>query len=355
MPGACELGVPGVVGTAGAVRRDARPARPGTPWIARLLLLLGLAVLLGRGSPAGAGAQDWRNRYRDKLNSAELRNLDSPLEAELELLVNQIRSRGLTYRGRRRRLSRSDKTSISVYDLTRDRQLVSINQDTSRMAASLIKLYVMLLYYDRVAAGRIRHTNRNISWLRSMIRDSSNVCTNRLLRKLGGPAAAQKLLRRRYPQFSHTRIVEYIPSGGRTYRNRTSTRDLTRFWRALWSGKLPHSRRMKILLGLRNRDRLISRTAIPKSARIWDKTGSVYGLCADAGIISYRDPRTGKEMAFAISVLIEDRSKVSRRNRKDSYKLWLGFRSAVIRKLSERVFDYLHRDIFGRPCPGISR
>jgi len=300
----------------------------------------------------------WVDRYRGRMSPKELRGLDSALEAEVELFVNQVRKRGIKYDKQYRRLLPTDGISIAVTDLDTGEDLVTINTNTSRMAASLIKLHVMLLYYDRVEAGAIKATAAHKETLRRMIRNSCNTSTNKMLRLLGGPEAANSLLRAQFPVFEHTRIVEYIPAGGRTYKNLTSTHDLNVFMSLLWQGRLPGSNEMLDILALKNNDRFVSRTKIPQSAQVYDKTGSVFGLCGDSGIVKYRDPRTGKTMSYAISMMIEDETKTNRRSRNMSYGAWIGFRGYVMRRVSESVFGFLHHEKFGyelASCPDPSR
>ena len=86
--------------------------------------------------------------------------------------------------------------------------------------------------------------------MEDMIRDSGNVSASRLMRGLGGPAAVQRLLKAGYPAiFKETRIVEYIPANGRTYRNRASAHDYSRFLYAVWKDEVKGSEEIKRLMG----------------------------------------------------------------------------------------------------------
>lgn len=53
-------------------------------------------------------------------------------------------------------------------------------------------------------------------------------------------------------------IVEYIPAGGRTYRNKTSTHDYSRFLYILRKGKIVGGREIKRLMSLPEPDRVFT-------------------------------------------------------------------------------------------------
>ena len=260
-------------------------------------------------------------------------SIDSPLETKVDELVKQFRSRGgLTY---------SDRTSFVVYDLSRDVKLVSINEETPRMAASLIKNFVMLVYFHEVKHGRLQHTKRNKYHLERMIRYSSNSSTNYFIRLVGGPRQMHRKLKANYPYFLQTKIVEYIPTNGRTYRNLTSARDLNKFYVQMWKKTLPYSDKMKYYLELPNGDYIYKKTRIPASAKVCNKTGTVYGLIGDSGIIVLRDA-SGTLRPYVFTGLIEDKSKTNSRRRRISFGAWVGQRANVLRRVSERVYDYIN-------------
>ena len=260
-------------------------------------------------------------------------SIDSPLETKVDELVKQFRPRGgLTY---------SDRTSFVVYDLSRDVKLVSINEETPRMAASLIKNFVMLVYFHEVKHGRLQHTKRNKYHLERMIRYSSNTSTNYFIRLVGGPRQMHRKLKANYPYFLQTKIVEYIPTNGRTYRNLTSARDLNKFYVQMWKKTLPYSDKMKYYFELPNGDYIYKKTRIPASAKVYNKTGTVYGLIGDSGIIVLRDA-SAKLRPYVFTGLIEDKSKTNSRRRRISFGAWVGQRANVLRRVSERVYDYIN-------------
>ena len=265
-------------------------------------------------------------------------SIDSPLEEYIDTLVKKFRPKGgLTY---------SDRTSFVVYDISRSKKLVSINEDKQMMAASLIKNFVMLAYYHEVKHGRLKHTNTNRNHLKNMIKVSSNHSTNYFIRLIGGPRTVNRRLKANYPYFKQTEIVEYIPANGRTYRNKTSAHDLNRFYVQLWYENLPYSKSMKYYLGLPNGDYIFKSTRIPASVKVLNKTGTVYGLVGDSGIIVMRDPK-GKLRPYVFTGLIEDRSKAYGR-RRISFGAWVNQRANVLRRVSEKAYGYIYKSYGGR-------
>ena len=190
--------------------------------------------------------------------------VDSNLEADIDRYIKGLRFRGV--------LANTDRTSFVVYDVTKQKKVVSINEDQTMMAASLIKNFIMLAYFHEVKYKRLEHTNENRGKLRLMIQRSANTSTNHFIRLLGGPRGVERILKWNYPFFEKTRIVEYIPADGRTYRNMTSARDLNKFYNQLWLGNLPYSNKMKYYLGLPNGDRIHDKTCIPSNVRVYHKT-----------------------------------------------------------------------------------
>ena len=214
------------------------------------------------------------------------------------------------------------------------------------MAASLIKNFVMLAYFHEVKYGRQRHTDVNKGKLRAMIQWSSNAETNYFIRLLGGPAKVNRILKSNYPYFKQTRIVERIPYGGRTYKNMTSARDLSTFFLKLWQGKLPHSEKMKWYFKLKNGDYIFKKTYIPASVAVYNKTGTVYGLVGDGGVLVFPDPK-GRSRPYIFIGMIEDRTKTNTRNRWLSFYTWKNRRSYILRRLSEQAYKYILENHYG--------
>ena len=264
--------------------------------------------------------------------------LDSNLEATIDRYIKRLRFKGI--------LANTDRTSFVVYDVTKQKKVVSINEDRTMMAASLIKNFIMLAYFHEVEHKRLEHTNENRRQLRLMIQKSANTSTNYFIKLLGGPRGVDRILKRNYPYFKQTRIVEYIPAGGRTYRNTTTARELNKFYNQLWLGNLPYSDKMKYYLGLPNGDRMHDKTCIPSNVRVYHKTGTVYGLVADSGVLAIIDSQ-GKQRAYIFTGMIEDQTKTNNRNRSEAFWSWVGRRSNTLRRISEAVYEYIYEVHYG--------
>lgn len=273
-------------------------------------------------------------------------SVDSRLETDIDRYIKRLRQR--------RVLSYTDATSFVVYDINKQKKVVSINEDRPMMAASLIKNFIMLAYFHQVQHKKLQHTNQNRVHLRRMIQKSYNSSTNYFIRLLGGPRQVNRLLKRHYSYFEHTRIVESIPGGGRTYRNMTSAHDMNRFYNQLWIENLPYSSKMKYYLGLPKRDRIHDSTCIPANVRVYNKTGTVYGLVGDSGVMVFTDPK-GKRRAYIVTGMIEDKTKINRRNRSQPFSSWVRRRSNILRRVSEGSFEYIYKVHYGgnfRCAPG---
>ncbi|HNT96936.1 MAG TPA: serine hydrolase, partial [Elusimicrobiales bacterium] len=193
---------------------------------------------------------------------------------------------------RRRRIVQSDeRTAWVVYDFTSGEKVVSINEDMPMGAASMIKPFIALAWLHEAEAGRKPYGAGERGLMEDMIRDSGNVSASRLMRALGGPGGVQNLLKRHYPGiFKETRIVEYIPANGRTYRNRASAHDYSRFLYAVWKDEVKGSAEIKRLMGLSKPNRLYTSVPeVPEDTEVIDKTGTTARLCGDMGIMVARD------------------------------------------------------------------
>ena len=295
-----------------------------------LLISWSIVLLLPIFTAPAATYRNTPNKYRG--------TIDSPLEANFESYIKSRRSR--------RVLAATDRTSFVVYDISKGKKIVSINEDRQMMAASIIKNFVMLAYFHEVKYGRQKHTAANKGKLRAMIQWSSNVETNYFIQLLGGPARVDRILRSNYPYFKQTRVVEKIPYGGRTYKNMTSARDVSTFFLRLWQGKLPHSEKMKWYFKLKNGDYIYKRTYIPASVEVYNKTGTVYGLVGDGGVLVLRDPQ-GRARPYIFVGLMEDRTKTNTRNRWQSFSDWKNRRAYILRRLSEQAYKYIYEKHYG--------
>ncbi len=301
-----------------------------TPKLVGLLICWSSALLFPMFTASASTYRNIPGKYRS--------TIDSPLEADFERYIKGRRSRKV--------LAATDRTSFVVYDISKGKKLVSINEDRQMMAASLIKNFVMLAYFHEVKYGRQKHTTANKGNLRDMIRYSSNLSTNYFIRLLGGPARVNRILRLNYPYFKRTLIVEYIPPSGRTYKNMTSARDLSTFFLRLWEGKLPYSDKMKWYFKLKNGDYIYKKTYIPASVEVYNKTGTVYGLVGDGGVLVLRDPK-GRRRPYIFIGLMEDRTKTNTRNRWQSFYNWKNRRAFILRRLSEQAYKYIYEKHYG--------
>lgn len=258
-----------------------------------------------------------------------------PLQSKVADLLGRLRAQGL--------LAAGERTSWCVYDFTAGKKLVSINEDSPRQAASMIKPFVAQAYFFQVddSHGRIRYTEDVRETMERSIRRSSNPATNDLIdlvsrnRSRSGPRDVEAELKSHAPEvFQQTRIVEKIPAGGKTYRNLASAHDYNRFLFSMWLNQLPYSSEMRSLMALPNRDRITDGVdAMPESVRVYDKTGSTAQLCGNMGIIE-ASTWTGRRVPYTFVGIIE-RPGGSR-----SYGSWISKRSNAIRAVSNLV--YLH-------------
>lgn len=260
----------------------------------------------------------------------------SDLEKEIFRVVAALRKAG--------RITRGERTSWSVYDFTTRKKLVAINEDAPRQAASMIKPFVAQAYFFKVKekGSGLGYSNRVRGIMENMIRYSDNGATNYLINKVSrhsgkrGAKDVEYVLKRNAPGiFQQTRIVEKIPKGGRTYRNKASAHDYSRFLYALWNDNLPYARELKEIMALPNRDRIgYGVDEIPDGVVIYDKTGSTARLCGDMGIVDCPG-RNGRRYAYTFIGIIE------RDKRAPSYGKWITSRSNALREVSATVYDFM--------------
>ncbi|MDO8804878.1 MAG: serine hydrolase [Elusimicrobiota bacterium] len=268
-----------------------------------------------------------------------------PLESKIDTYVKYLRRRGL--------IKSDERTAWSVYDLTDDTKLAGINEDMPMQAASLIKPFIALAYFHEAASGRRKYTEAARNRMEDMIRDSDNAAANRFMRLLGGPAAVQRLLSRNYGEIlQDLHLVEYIPPNGRTYRNKASVHDYSRFLYSLWSGALPGSAEIKRVMNLPKRTRLCTGVpGVPPGTEVYSKTGTTSRLCADIGILVAHRADGKRYPYIVIGVIQKGRSA-------NSYYDWMQDRGDVIRHVSDLVYEEIssrHRfEDFNSPNPGSS-
>ncbi len=264
-----------------------------------------------------------------RTKEAEKDTFASYIEKKVEIYIKELRRKG--------KLRGDEKTGWVIYDLKRDVSLVDINADKPFQAASMIKPFVALAFFHKVSEGGLSYGPKSRRKMEAMIQRSSNPATNWVMRQVGGPASCQKILTTHYSQlFKHLRIVEYIPKGGRTYRNMALPSDYVRFLRALWNKELPYSNEVRRLMSLPGRDRLYYGTPIPQGTLVYNKTGTTAHLCGDMGILAPKT-QSRNRYPYAIVGIIESSSRPS------NYRQWMKSRGSVIRQVSTLVYKDLKK------------
>ena len=260
------------------------------------------------------------------------------IEKRINHYIGNLRRRGV--------IQADEKTAWSVYDFKKREKLVSINENSAFQSASMIKPFVALAYFYKLKNDKknYRYTQRIRKKMEAMIRYSNNHATNFFIRSISKkphqqrPHEVEKILKNHAPGvFQQIRIREYIPRNGRTYRNKASARDYSRFLYALWHESLPYSREIKRLMGLHNRDRIsVGVDIVPAVTKVYDKTGTTARLCGDMGIIEAVG-RDGKTYPYTFIGIIE------KQHRAKNYGQWARSRSNVIRSVSGMVYADMKR------------
>jgi beta-lactamase class A len=251
----------------------------------------------------------------------EIRNIEAAVEAYIE---------GLRREGK---LAPDERTGWSVYDFTTGEKLVTINEDMQFQAASLVKPFIAAAFFYKVEQGDLIYGATSRRHMQRMIQHSNNASTNWVARQVGGPQAVERILKQQYPGiFQETHLVEYIPANGRTYRNKASIHDYSRFLYAIWKDEIAGAAEIKRLMALPGSDRIYTGVPeVPKGTRVYNKTGSTARLCGDMGILSVRG-RDGKRFPYTLIGVIEKEHSAA------DYTTWIRSRSEVIRNVSSIVY-----------------
>jgi len=316
--------------SAGAVRA----ARVHTRLLRRAGLDAAAAVREGRWSVLDAEQSPLQQAVvrlpARPMSPPERRTEIGDLESAVSAYIKKVRRQG--------RLAADERTGWSVYDFTTGEKLVTINEDVRFQAASLIKPFIAATFFHRVQQGDFVYGRESRHHMYRMIRFSDNRSTNWVIRQLGGPAAVQRILRAHYGSiFQDTQIVEYIPPGGKTYRNKASVHDYSRFLYALWKKKIPGAYEIKRLMALPGSNRIFTGTNdIPEGTAVYNKTGSTARLCGDMGILSVKGP-AGKTYSYIIVGLIEKQRHAR------NYTKWIRSRGDIIRDVSDIVYKGITR------------
>lgn len=251
---------------------------------------------------------------------------DGQLAIKIDRHIKSLRAKG--------GLRSDERTAWIVYDFTSGREVANINGSSSLQAASMVKPFLALAFFHEVDAGRLTYSATARRHMELMIQKSNNESTNWVMRQTGGPTKTEAILKRNYSNLCpQIRIVEYIPEGGRTYRNEGSAEDYGRFLHSLWYRRLPQSDEMLRVMGLPGNDRLYTKVkSVPTGTRVYNKTGSTAMCCGDMGIVVAQG-RDGKTYPYALIGIIES----SRRNNAN-YSSWITSRANVIRSVSNLVY-----------------
>lgn len=254
----------------------------------------------------------------------------SQLEVAVENYIKGLRAKGV--------IASDERTAWSVYDFTTGEKLVTINEDVQFQAASMVKPFFAMAFFHQVDQGKLVYGPKSRTHMRRMIQHSNNYSTNWILRQVGGPAVVQSILTRHYGSvFRDVQIVEYIPNGGRTYRNKASAHDYSRFLYSLWREELPGASEIKRLMSLPGGNRLYTgASAIPVGTELLNKTGSTARLCGDMGILVVKD-RNGRRYPYTLIGVIE------KTGRARNYTTWIRSRGDVIRQVSNIVYEEISR------------
>ena len=144
----------------------------------------------------------------------------------------------------------------------------------------------------------------------------------------------QRILKRRYPGiFQEIHLVEYIPAGGKTYRNKASVHDYSRFLYAIWKEEIAGAREIKRLMALPGRDRIHTGVrGVPKGTRVYNKTGSTARICGDMGILNVKGA-DGKWYPYTVIGIIEKEQSA------ENYTRWIRSRGNIIRHVSGLIYQ----------------
>lgn len=253
---------------------------------------------------------------------------NTPLRNAVNKHVQGYRKRGI--------VGADETTAWFVHTLHDDRTWCAINAEKPLQCASMVKPLVALAFMHQVKKGKLIYGAKSRSRHEWMIQRSHNGYTNWCMKQVGGPAAVQRILKTHYGHlFKHAQVVEYIPTYGKTYKNKCSAQDYVRFLRALWRDELPKSAELKRLMALPGRDRLkTGAPAVPAYVKVMNKTGTTNHACGDFGILVAKS-RSGKTIPYAICGIVEKRSRAA------SFSRWQITRGRLIRGMSNLTYGVL--------------
>jgi beta-lactamase class A len=276
-------------------------------------------------TPASASTAAPGSR-RSRMTSSERKREIHDLEAAVEEYIDSLRQQG--------KLEPDERTGWSVYDFTTGEKLVTINEDEQFQTASLVKPFIAAAFFAKVDKGQLTYTGESRRQMERMIQHSNNASTNWIMRRVGGPQEAQRILKQRYPGiFQEIHLVEYIPAGGKTYRNKASVHDYSRFLYALWKEEIAGAREIKRLMALPGRDRIYTGVrGVPRGTKVYNKTGSTARICGDMGILNVKGA-DGKWYPYTVVGIIEKEQNA------EDYTSWIRSRGNIIRNVSGLIYQ----------------
>lgn len=183
--------------------------------------------------------------------------------------------------------------SVYIADLESGKE-ATIGDSQPLVAASLIKLYIMLAVFDGIEQGTITDTATIDADLTQMITVSSNDAANRLLAVIGGTQGTAQAIAtvtdtaQRYG-FTGTQELRALTgmASGNTVENWTSSLDCGRFLMKAYNGELVSqnaSKRMTdLLLGQTRRSKIPA--GVPAGIQVANKTGELAAVQNDVAIV----------------------------------------------------------------------
>lgn len=197
--------------------------------------------------------------------------------------------------------------SATYIDLESGRD-VTVN-DEKLVAASLVKLYIMLAVFDGIEHGTITDDANVNALLKQMITVSSNEAANGLLSRIGNgdDKAAIATVTATAQRYGFTSSEELRTltgmASGNAVENWTSTRDCGSFLSQVYAGTLvsknASERMMQLLLGQTRRTKIPA--GVPSGVKVANKTGELAAVQNGVAIVFGTHPYVLAVMSNDIS------------------------------------------------------
>ncbi|MBI2657452.1 serine hydrolase [Candidatus Woesearchaeota archaeon] len=309
----------------------------------RSFLTISAGTLAGLALPRRIYARQ-RNR-QPQTRPTQPRQVTESLDQKLQMHLRVLRQK---------KLKADENVALSVYDLVSGQKLVSIKDSEQVQAASMIKPFVVLAYFNKVEKRELQYSQEVKYAMEMMLQKSDNVATNWVMQLLGGPSQVDKILKTQYGSiFQNIDINDYIPltlknkivaksrglkvegvpSGRSYYSNLASALDYQRFLQGLWSEKLPYSRELKRMMSLPKKNRTVwDVEGIPKNTKIYSRTGTSGRVAGDMAIVESQG-NDGKFYPYIFIAIIEKQTP--------NGLLWTWNRGSLIRGISSKVYQHM--------------